>query len=78
MYFESFLFDTHKTVKELVSRLGSDTALIQQATSQALLEVILGLVKLAVTIDSCFDFSGTCPRSHTQYRGLVSVVCLPW
>jgi ABC-type multidrug transport system fused ATPase/permease subunit len=42
-------FDVHRT-GELVSRLGSDTALLQTATSQAGPEVLLGLVKLGVSM----------------------------
>lgn len=70
-------FDTHKT-GELVSRLGSDTSLIQSATSQALPEVILGMVKLAVSIGLMFWIS---PKLAGVTLGIVvSIfsVCLPF
>jgi ABC-type multidrug transport system fused ATPase/permease subunit len=63
-------FDVHRT-GELVSRLGSDTQLIQQATSQALPEVLLGLVKLAVSIGLMFWIS---PSLAGVTLGIVVVV----
>ena len=51
-----FFFDGHKT-GELVSRLGSDTTLIQVATSSALPEVIIGAVKVVVCIVLMFWIS---------------------
>jgi ABC-type multidrug transport system fused ATPase/permease subunit len=42
---EIAFFDDHKT-GELVSRLSSDTTLIQNATAQGVPEVLLGIVKL--------------------------------
>ena len=44
-------FDTHKS-GELVSRLGSDTQLVQQACSQHLIETLNGLLK----VFACFAF----------------------
>lgn len=74
---EISFFDTHKT-GELVSRLGSDTALIQQATSQALPEVILGLVKLAVTIGLMFWISPALAGVTLAIVISIFTVCLPF
>jgi ABC-type multidrug transport system fused ATPase/permease subunit len=74
---EISFFDTHKT-GELVSRLGSDTALIQQATSQALPEVILGLVKLAVTIGLMFWISPALAGVTLSIVISIFVVSLPF
>ena len=55
---EIAFFDQTKT-GELVSRLGSDTTLLQQGTSTALPEVILNLVKLLVSVGLMFWISST-------------------
>jgi ABC-type multidrug transport system fused ATPase/permease subunit len=74
---EIAFFDEHKT-GELVSRLSSDTTLLQQATSQALPEVILGIVKLTVSIALMFWIS---PSLAGVTIGAVVVVfgmCMPF
>jgi len=53
---EIAFFDSHKS-GELVSRLGSDTTLVQQATSSAVPEIILGVVKLVTCLAICFWIS---------------------
>jgi ABC-type multidrug transport system fused ATPase/permease subunit len=53
---EMAFFDEHKT-GELVSRLGSDTTLVQQATSHAVPRVILGIVKLGTSVGLMFWIS---------------------
>jgi ATP-binding cassette subfamily B protein len=53
---EISFFDEHKT-GELVSRLGSDTTLVQQATSMALPQCILGVVSLCVSVALMFLIS---------------------
>jgi ATP-binding cassette subfamily B protein len=53
---EISFFDEHKT-GELVSRLGSDTTLVQEATSMALPQCILGVVKLCVSVALMFWIS---------------------
>jgi ABC-type multidrug transport system fused ATPase/permease subunit len=53
---EISFFDEHKT-GELVSRLGSDTTLVQQATSQSAPQCIIGIVKLCVSVALMFWIS---------------------
>ena len=49
-------FDEHKS-GELVSRLGSDTTLLQGATSQSIPEFVLGIIKLVVSVSLMFWIS---------------------
>lgn len=63
-------FDEHKT-GELVSRLGSDAALLQQGTSQALPEVFIGAVKVLVSIAIMFWIS---PKLAGVMIGFVSMI----
>lgn len=51
-------FDEHKS-GELVSRLGSDTTLLQMVLSQSLPEFILGVIKVIVTVSLMFYISTT-------------------
>jgi len=53
---EMAFFDEHKS-GELVSRLGSDTTLVQTATSHAVPRVILGIIKLGVSVGLMFWIS---------------------
>lgn len=53
---EIAFFDEHKS-GELVSRLGSDTTLLQGATSQSLPEFFLGIIKLFVSVGLMFWIS---------------------
>ena len=63
-------FDEHKT-GELVSRLGSDAALLQQGTSQALPEVFIGVVKVLVSVAIMFWIS---PKLAGVMLGFVSMI----
>lgn len=70
-------FDEHRT-GELVSRLGSDTTLVQMATSVAVPEVILGVVKLGVSVGLMFWIS---PRLAGVALGFVFgifALCVPF
>ena len=51
-------FDEHKS-GELVSRLGSDTTLLQSVLSQSLPEAVLGVIKVIVAIALMFYISTT-------------------
>ena len=53
---EIAFFDEHKS-GELVSRLGSDTTLLQTATSQSIPQFVLGIVKLFVSVGLMFWIS---------------------
>jgi ABC-type multidrug transport system fused ATPase/permease subunit len=53
---EIAFFDEHKS-GELVSRLGSDTTLLQTATSHSMPEFLLGVVKLFVSVGLMFWIS---------------------
>ena len=53
---EIAFFDEHKT-GELVSRLGSDTTLIQQAASSAVPEVLIGFAKVVAAVSIMFWIS---------------------
>lgn len=73
---EMAFFDEHKT-GELVSRLTSDTTLLQAGTTQALPEVVLGMVKLMVSVSLMFWIS---PRLASVTLGcvvVIFVVCIP-
>lgn len=69
---EIAFFDTHKS-GELVSRLGSDTTLLQQGTSQALPEVLLGVTKTIVAVSLMFWLS---PKLAGVSLGSVIVIML--
>jgi ABC-type multidrug transport system fused ATPase/permease subunit len=63
-------FDVHKT-GELVSRLGSDAALLKQGTSQALPEVMIGIIKVLVSVAIMFWIS---PKLAAVMIGFVLVI----
>jgi ABC-type multidrug transport system fused ATPase/permease subunit len=69
---EISFFDQHKS-GELVSRLGSDTTLLQQATSTALPEIVLGMVQIVACIFLMFWISASLAALTL---GLVFVMCL--
>ena len=74
---EIAFFDTHKS-GELVSRLGSDTTLLQQGTSLALPEVLLGVTKTVVAVSLMFWLS---PKLAGVSLGSVIVImscCFPF
>jgi len=73
---EIAFFDEHKS-GELVSRLGSDTTLLQTVISQSLPEACLGLAKTIVAIVLMFYISAT--LAGVSLGGVVVVLafCLP-
>ena len=56
LYQEIAFFDSHKS-GELVSRLGSDTTLLQNAISQSIPESLLGMMKVIVSVTLMFYIS---------------------
>jgi len=70
-------FDEHKS-GELVSRLGSDTALIQQATSLAVPEIVLGVIKLWTCIGICFWISPELAGVTVAMVLALFVTCIPF
>mmetsp|Transcript_19261 Transcript_19261/g.41926 ORF Transcript_19261/g.41926 Transcript_19261/m.41926 type:complete len:704 (-) Transcript_19261:548-2659(-) len=70
-------FDEHKS-GELVSRLGSDTALIQQATSLAVPEIVLGVVKLWTCIGICFWISPELAGVTVALVFAIFFTCIPF
>ena len=70
-------FDETKT-GELVSRLSSDTTLVQQATSLAVPEVIIGIVKLIVSISLMFWLSTELAGVTLGFTILIFLVCAPF
>lgn len=74
---EIAFFDEHKT-GELVSRLSSDTTLVQQATSSAFPECILGVVKLCVSVALMFWISASLAGVTVGFVVLVFLLCMPF
>jgi ABC-type multidrug transport system fused ATPase/permease subunit len=74
---EIAFFDEHKT-GELVSRLGSDTALMQQGTSQALPEVAIGIIKVAVSIAIMFWISARLAALMIGCVIAIVGICVPF
>jgi ATP-binding cassette subfamily B protein len=74
---EIAFFDDHKT-GELVSRLSSDTTLVQQAVSQAVPEVMLGVVKLVTAIGLMFWLSPKLAGVTIGFTFLIFCVCAPF
>lgn len=74
---EIAFFDEHKT-GELVSRLGSDTTLLQQGTSQALPEVVLGITKLCVSIGLMFWISPQLAGVTIGTVFCLVIICVPF
>ena len=70
-------FDQHKS-GELVSRLSSDTTLLQQATSSALPETFLGMTKLLVAMGLMFWLSPPLAGVAIGFVVLVFVMCAPF
>lgn len=67
---EIAFFDEHKS-GELVSRLGSDTTLLQGATSLSIPEFVLGIIKLIVSVGLMFWIS---PKLASMTLGTVVVI----
>ncbi len=74
---EIAFFDEHKS-GELVSRLGSDTTLVQQATSLAVPEVILGALKVVVCIGLMFWLSAPLAGVTLGFVTFIFLVCIPF
>lgn len=74
---EIAFFDTTKT-GELVSRLGSDTTLIQAATSSAIPEVILGITKAIFCIALMFWISPKLAGVTLSSTFLLFSLCFPF
>lgn len=74
---EIAFFDSHKT-GELVSRLGSDTTLVQQATSFAVPEVVLGVTKTCVCLGLMFWISAPLAGLSIGATVVIGLVCLPF
>lgn len=70
-------FDEHKS-GELISRLGSDATLLNQATSMAVPEILVGAAKMATCLGICFWIS---PALAALTLGLVASIfltCVPF
>lgn len=74
---EIAFFDKTKS-GELVSRLGSDTALLQQGTSQALPEVAVGVIKVLVSIAIMFWISPKLAGLMVGFVAIIMAVCVPF
>jgi len=74
---EIAFFDEHKT-GELVSRLGSDTTLIQQATTSSAPECLLGIIKLLVAISLMIWISAPLAGVTVGTVVVVFLLCLPF
>jgi ABC-type multidrug transport system fused ATPase/permease subunit len=72
---EIAFYDAAKT-GELISRLSSDTALIQQATSQALPEILLGSIKLLVCLVIMFWLSASLAATTLGWTVIIFIICL--
>lgn len=70
-------FDGTKT-GELVSRLSSDTALLQRAISQAVPEVMLGIIKLIVSMALMFWISAPLAGLTLGCTFIVLIICMPF
>lgn len=70
-------FDEHKT-GELVSRLSSDTTLLQQATSLSVPECVVGIVKLLVAISLMFWISAPLAGVTIGFVFLIFCVAFPF
>jgi ABC-type multidrug transport system fused ATPase/permease subunit len=74
---EIAFFDEHKS-GELVSRLGSDTTLLQNATSQSMPEFVLGIIKLFVSVALMFWISVKLAGLTLGFVLLVFLIALPF
>lgn len=73
---EIAFFDEHKS-GELVSRLGSDTSLLQQVISQSIPEAALGVIKTFVAIGLMFYISPALAGVSMGSVCLIFVVAMP-
>jgi ABC-type multidrug transport system fused ATPase/permease subunit len=74
---EIAFFDEHKT-GELVSRLGSDTTLLQKASSEALPEVIIGGTTVLVSLVIMFWISPKLAGLMMGFVVLIGLICIPF
>lgn len=68
-------FDTHQS-GELVSRLGSDTALLQQGTSSAVPEVVVGIIKTLVAVAIMFSISAKLAGVMIGFVVVILIICI--
>jgi ABC-type multidrug transport system fused ATPase/permease subunit len=73
---EIAFFDQHKS-GELVSRLGSDTTLLQMVISQSMPEALLGVMKVMVSIGLMFYISTKLAGLSMGSVFLISLVAMP-
>jgi ATP-binding cassette subfamily B protein len=74
---EVSFFDEHKT-GELVSRLGSDTTLVQTATANAVPEVIMGMIKVVTCIALMFLISSKLAGLALGMTFALFLICIPF
>mmetsp|Transcript_26160 Transcript_26160/g.40122 ORF Transcript_26160/g.40122 Transcript_26160/m.40122 type:complete len:696 (-) Transcript_26160:1635-3722(-) len=74
---EIAFFDEYKT-GDLVSRLGSDTTLIQKATSLALPEIMLGVIKIVTALVLMFWISVPLAGVTIGFSMFIILVCIPF
>jgi len=74
---EIAFFDEHKS-GELVSRLGSDTTLLQNATSQSIPEFFLGIIKLMVGVALMFWISTKLAAMTLGSVFIIFIVAVPF
>lgn len=74
---EIAFFDEHKT-GDLVSRLGSDTTLIQKATSLALPEIMLGIIKIITALVLMFWISIPLAGVTIGFSTFIVLICVPF
>lgn len=70
-------FDSHKS-GELISRLSSDAAVLQQGTAQALPEIAMGFIKVVVSIGIMFYISPKLAGFMICFVFLILIVCVPF
>lgn len=74
---EMGFFDGRKT-GELVSRLGSDTVLVQQATTNSIAEASVGLIKVVGSIVLMFDISTKLTGLVIGAAIVIGLMCIPF
>ncbi|CAB9526055.1 Cyclolysin secretion/processing ATP-binding protein CyaB [Seminavis robusta] len=74
---EIAFFDEHKS-GELVSRLGSDTTLLQGAISQSMPEFLLGIIKLLVSVTLMFWISAKLAGVTLGCNIIIFLVAVPF
>lgn len=75
--FEMYFFDTNKS-GELVSRLSSDTSLLQEGASQSLPEVCIGFIKVIASISIMFLISSKLSALLIAFLLIVMGLSIPF